>query len=303
MAWPSDSGTDDERRRGRRATRGDEGQGDERATSGDDGQPPNSPPCPTATASWNHRFSKTISPILSATYPSSYPVGRRTGSYTGGEETLAAISPAFGRAPCTWKGRMGARATRSHHGASHDCEPRRGDPDNSPGREPRDTDPHQHLLSPERATQPTFPRRQMRHSHATHPAAIPAIDSTGPWPTLRPPKTDTNPIAVTAEPVSTGLQRDSCETKRTQFHRSLLGPRSCSRIRAPAPRLNDRKTKRTQSHRGPVRHRHGMPRKKTNSVSWRTHETQRTRGQELPTLSAANGSTAQRETTKQTQFP
>ena len=87
---------------------------------------------------------------------------------------MAAISPAFGSA-------YRASATNSHHGASHDRQPRRGGPDNSPGREPRDTDPHQHLLSPARAAQPTLLRRPLTHSHSTHrhPAhlgPIPVID-------------------------------------------------------------------------------------------------------------------------------
>ena len=43
---------------------------------------------------------------------------------------------------------------RRGNAEADDAEPRRGDPDNSPGREPRDTDPRQSLLSPDRATQP-----------------------------------------------------------------------------------------------------------------------------------------------------
>ena len=44
--------------------------------------------------------------------------------------------------------------------ATHLREPRRGGPDNSPGREPRDTDPHQPLSIPARATQLARSRRQ-----------------------------------------------------------------------------------------------------------------------------------------------
>ena len=79
---------------------------------------------------------------------------------------MAAVSPAFGSA--YWAG-----ATSSHPGAGHDREPRRGGPGISPGdsdaREPRDTDPRQHLWSPVGAAQLAVPpgkiplRRSMTH--------------------------------------------------------------------------------------------------------------------------------------------
>ena len=135
--------------------------------------------------SHDHAFSEIISPILSTTYLSRHPAGPTTGSYTGGEETMAAISPASGSADC-------ASATNSHQGASHDREPRRGGPINSPddsaAREPRDTDPHQHLLSPATsgrlgsAAQPTLPPtrillcRPMTHHHPAQRGPISASE-------------------------------------------------------------------------------------------------------------------------------
>ena len=56
----------------------------------------------------------------------------------------------------------------SDPGAGPDSEPRRGGPGNSPGREPRDIDPDQHLWSPVRAAQPTLLPRPLAHSHPTH---------------------------------------------------------------------------------------------------------------------------------------
>ena len=118
----------------------------------------------------SHRFSEPISPILSTTYPSSLA----TGSYTGGEKTMAAVSPAFGSA--YWAG-----ATSSHPG--HDREPRKGGPGISPGdsdaREPRDTDLRQHLWSPARAAQLAVLRRSMTHC--------------GRIPVIQPPRTAARP--------------------------------------------------------------------------------------------------------------
>ena len=113
--------------------------------------------------------------MFSITCLSRHPAGPTIGSYTGDEKTMAAISPAFGRA-------YRASAINSRHGAGHDREPRRGGPSNSPGCKPRDTDPHQHLLSPARAAQPTLLRRPLTHRHSTHrhPAhrgPIPVIDT------------------------------------------------------------------------------------------------------------------------------
>ena len=70
---------------------------------------------------------------------------------------MAAISPVFERA---YSGTQHscrayyAGAAPSHHPAGQG-EPRSGDPNNSPGSEPRDTNPHHHLLSPARTAQPT----------------------------------------------------------------------------------------------------------------------------------------------------
>ena len=70
---------------------------------------------------------------------------------------MAAISPVFETAhngtPHSSRAYY-AGATPPHHPAGQG-EPRRGDPNNSPGREPRDPNPHHHLLSPDRATQST----------------------------------------------------------------------------------------------------------------------------------------------------
>ena len=71
---------------------------------------------------------------------------------------MPAISRAFERAHSgTPRSRRAsdAGATPSHRPAGQ-AEPRRGDQNNSPGREPRDTNSHHQLLSPARAAQPTF---------------------------------------------------------------------------------------------------------------------------------------------------
>ena len=95
---------------------------------------------------------------------------------------MAAVSPAFGSA--YWAG-----ATSSHPGAGHDREPRRGGPGISPGdsdaREPRDTDPRQHLWSPVGAAQLAVPpgKIPLRRS-MTHCGRIPVI---------QPPRTAAHP--------------------------------------------------------------------------------------------------------------
>ncbi len=143
-------------------------------------------------------------------------------------------------------------ATHSHHGTGHDGEPRRGDPDTRPGREPRDSDPHQNLLSPDRATQPTCPQTdeaQPRHSPrsqpVTDPHRYPVVTHeqrafTSPC-TMRPIRQTWAPresghfrVLRIRAPTHQG-SRQQCETRRTQFRRAPVESRSCRQIRASAP--------------------------------------------------------------------
>ena len=135
--------------------------------------------------------------MFSDTYLSEYPGSGTPGTYTEGEETLTAIAPAPATAPRPWTAAARARRTDPPHPASpeglprgrssghspdgsaarepshigpdnsestaawrHD-QPRGGDPINSPGREPRDTDPHEIPSSAVSAAQSASrPRRQ-----------------------------------------------------------------------------------------------------------------------------------------------
>ncbi len=145
----------------------------------------------------SHRFPKYFSSMFSDTYLSGHPGGGTPGTYTEGEETLTAIAPAPATAPRPWTASARARRTDPPHPASpeglprgrssdnspdgsaarepsdigpqnsestaawrHD-QPRGGDPTKSPGREPRDTDPHEIPSSAVSAAQSApRPRRQ-----------------------------------------------------------------------------------------------------------------------------------------------
>ena len=56
---------------------------------------------------------------------------------------MTAITPALATAPCTRTGSACTRRTHPPRTADHKGQPRKGDPTNSPWREPRDTDPHE----------------------------------------------------------------------------------------------------------------------------------------------------------------
>jgi hypothetical protein len=90
-----------------------------------------------------HRLSELISSLFSVTYACEHLDGPTPGPYTEGEETLTAITPALATAPCTRTGSACTRRTHPPRTADHKGQPRKGDPTNSPWREPRDTDPHE----------------------------------------------------------------------------------------------------------------------------------------------------------------
>ena len=141
----------------------------------------------------SHRFTKSFSSMFSDTYLSEHPGGGTPGTYTEGDETLTAIAPAPATPPRPWTASARARRTDPLHPAGparpprgrssghspdggaarepsdigpYDSEstaarrqdqPRRGDPTMSPGREPRDTDPHE-IPSSAVSAAPSAPR-------------------------------------------------------------------------------------------------------------------------------------------------
>ena len=172
---------------------------------------------------------------------------------------MAAISPAFTRADrvrmahCAGATHLRHSVGRDteprcgdsnnspgHHGAGRDTEPRRGDSNNSPGREPRDTDPRQHLLSPARAAQPTLRWTPMRHSHPASPH--PTRQHRDAWPTGA-------PLESGQKRTKAGIVGHSAaaeQPRQSRFSMTTMRARACNPTASPpAPRARFSRLERT----------------------------------------------------------
>ncbi len=178
---------------------------------------------------------------------------------------MAAISPAFARADrvrmehCAGATDLHNSASRDteprrgdsnnspgHHSGGRDSEPRRGDSNNSPGREPRDSDPCQHLLSPARAAQSTLPWTPRRHSHPASPH--PTRQHRDAWPTMS-KELSGAPIEIGQKWTKADILGHSAaaeQARRSRFSMTIMRARACNPTASPpAPRARFSRLERT----------------------------------------------------------